>query len=48
MVLLEYHLNKESKPGKPNGVQKSDGLTGTDWASRSPDQIIDPRFRHRL
>ncbi len=47
MVLLEYHPNKESEPVKPNGVQKSDGLTDIDRASRSLDQITDPRFRHR-
>jgi hypothetical protein len=47
MALLEYHLNKEPDPGKPNGVWHSNGLTGIDRASRSLDQITDPRFRHR-
>jgi len=48
MLHLEYRLNKEPEPLKLNSVQKSDGLTGIDRATRSLAQIIDSRYRHHL
>ena len=48
MLHLEYRLNKEPEPLKLNSVQKFDGLTGIERATRSLDQIIDSRYRHHL